>query len=92
MTNSGEHTLYIFTLIIYVVLAQPAIFCLFRHGRKGFLGWLYLQLFCAVRGIGSIIELKALANNTENSTAVVIVGSIGLSPLLLAALGILHEA
>jgi hypothetical protein len=92
MTNSNNHTLYILILISYVVLAQPTLFTLFRHGRHGILGWFYLQFFCAIRAIGSIIDLKAESNGTTNSTAVVIVNSVGLSPLILAALGIMHEA
>ena len=92
MTNSKEHTLYILTLIIYAILAQPTLFNLFRHGRYGILGWFYLQFFCAIRAIGSVIELKAENNGTTKSTAVVIVNSVGLSPLILAALGIMHEA
>jgi hypothetical protein len=89
---SKEHTLYVISTIIYVILAQPTLFALFRHGRHGILGWFYLQLFCVVRVIGSIMELHAETNDTTNSMAVVIVGSVGLSPLLLAALGIMHEA
>jgi hypothetical protein len=92
MANSGEHTLYIFVLLVFGALAQPTLFIWWRHGRHGFLGWFYLQFLCFIRAIGAIVELKAIANNTTNSTAVVIVNSIGLSPLLLAALGIMHEA
>jgi hypothetical protein len=92
MSTSGDHTLYIISLIIFGALAQPVLFIWWRHGRHGFLGWFYVQLLCFIRAIGAIVELKAIANNTTNSTAVVIVNSVGLSPLLLGCLGIMHEA
>jgi hypothetical protein len=92
MANSGEHPLYIFVLLVFGALAQPTLFILWRHGRHGFLGWVYLQLLCLIKVIGAVVELKAIANNTTKSTGVVIINSIGLSPLLLGTLGIMHEA
>lgn len=89
---NAEHTLYIVSLLVYAALAQPVLFIWWRHGRHGFLGWFYLQLLCLVRAIGAIVELKAIANNTTSSVGVVIVNSVGLSPLLLGCLGIMHEA
>ncbi|KAG0649002.1 hypothetical protein D0Z07_5006 [Hyphodiscus hymeniophilus] len=89
---NGTHTLYVITLIIFGALGLPTLFILWRHGRHGILGWFYLQLLCLITVIGAIVELKAIANNTTKSTGVVIINSVGLSPLLLAALGIMHEA
>ncbi|KAL7940978.1 hypothetical protein V8C42DRAFT_361525 [Trichoderma barbatum] len=75
-------------LAIYLILLQPALFCLWKHGKTGFLGWLFVQLFCVLRiatgGIGLHVDQKG--------EAAVILNSIGLSPLLLAISGILHEA
>jgi hypothetical protein len=92
MTNDGLRILTIISLIAFAALSQPLIFIAWKHGRPGILGWLLVHLLCTIRTIGAIIELKALSNNTENSTLCVVVNSVGLSPLLLGTLGILHEA
>jgi NADH:ubiquinone oxidoreductase subunit 6 (subunit J) len=75
-------------LALYIILAQPAIYCLFKHGKTGFIGWLYVQIFCVLRIVTGGIGL----HDAGSSTGTVILNSIGLSPLLLAASGILHEA
>ncbi|RFN48306.1 hypothetical protein FIE12Z_7473 [Fusarium flagelliforme] len=75
-------------LALYIILAQPAIYCLFKHGKTGFIGWLYIQIFCVLRITTGGIGL----HGASSSTGPVILNSIGLSPLLLATSGILHEA
>jgi hypothetical protein len=82
MTNS----LAAATCAIYAVLALPILSLLVRHGRYGLLGWLFLFFFCSLRIIGSAMALK------NPSIAAEIISSVGLSPLLLATAGILHEA
>ena len=78
---------------------QPTLYILFRHGWPGFLGWFYLQLFCILRIIGNGLSINTpldptpLAGSAASSNkATLIVNNIGLSPLLLATAGILHEA
>jgi hypothetical protein len=80
--------LSIFEVAVYIVLVNPATYILFAHGRKGILGWLAIQSFCFTRIIGNILILK----DGTHSTAATIVNSIGLSPLLIGIVGILHEA
>lgn len=87
------------SLAIYIILLQPTLYVLFRHGWPGFLGWFYLQLFCILRVIGNGLSISTpldptpLAGSTASSDkATLIVNNIGLSPLLLATAGILHEA
>ncbi|KAL7928225.1 hypothetical protein V8C35DRAFT_333375, partial [Trichoderma chlorosporum] len=75
-------------LAIYLVLVQPALFCLWKHGKTGFLGWLFVQVFCVLRIATGGIGL----HGSQKGEAAVILNSIGLSPLLLAIAGILHEA
>lgn len=72
-------------LIIYATLSIPTLYILVKHGRAGLLGWLFLFAFCSLRIIGSAIDLSG-------NTSAGIISSVGLSPLLLAASGILHEA
>ncbi|CAG8128627.1 unnamed protein product [Penicillium olsonii] len=73
-------------LAIYIALAIPTLYLLVQHGRPGFLGWLFLFVFCSLRIIGSALGLKS------SSPTAGIISSVGLSPLLLATSGILHEA
>jgi hypothetical protein len=73
-------------LAIYISLAFPTVYLIIKHGRQRLLGWLFLFIFCTLRIIGG-----ALAINSSSPTANII-SSVGLSPLLLAASGILHEA
>ena len=87
------------SLVIYVVLLQPTLYILYRHGWPGFLGWFYLQLFCVLRIVGNGLSLNTpldpttLAGSSGSSSITIpIVNNIGLSPLLLATAGILHEA
>ncbi|RFU80054.1 hypothetical protein TARUN_2172 [Trichoderma arundinaceum] len=75
-------------LAIYLVLVQPALYCLWKHGKTGFLGWLFVQLFCVLRIATGGIGL----HGNQKGEAAVILNSIGLSPLLLAISGVLHEA
>ncbi|KAJ6049465.1 uncharacterized protein N7446_007204 [Penicillium canescens] len=82
MTNA----LSVAELAIYIALAFPTVYLIIKHGRQGLLGWLFLLIFCTLRIIGG-----ALAINSSSPTANII-SSVGLSPLLLATSGILHEA
>lgn len=75
-------------LAIYLVLLQPALYCLWKHGKTGFLGWLYIQIFCVLRIATGGIGL----HGNQTGQAAVVLNSIGLSPLLLSVSGILHEA
>ncbi|KAK8078774.1 integral membrane protein [Apiospora phragmitis] len=74
------------TLAIYAVLSVPVFFCLVRHGKTGLLGWLYLLAFCTLR-----IVSGAMSMSSSSSSSASIIANVGLSPLLLAASGILHE-
>lgn len=86
---SSDHSLPAAILAIDVVLALPTIYVIFRHGfRHGaVLGWAYLFIFFTLRIISSVMQL----NDPTNSKASLI-ASIGLSPLLLSAVGLLHES
>jgi hypothetical protein len=79
-------------LAIFIVLVGPAQFCLFTHGWRGFLGWLCVVSFCTIRIIGAAMSIHDESQGGPISTASMIVSSLGLSPVLLALVGILHEA
>ena len=89
------------SLAIYIVLLQPALYVLYRHGWPGFLGWFYLHTFIVVRIVGNALSLHTPLHPSpliggpgapSGSKSSLIVNNIGLSPLMLAAAGLLHEA
>jgi len=76
-------------IAIYTTVSVPLLFIIFKHGIRSWvsLGWVYLFLFFTLKIVGAAMELAGSDDSSAN-----IVGSIGLSPLLLATAGILHEA
>lgn len=78
-------------LVVFAVLALPATYNLIKHGARGFLAWFYVCLFCGVRIVGSAMEINDLKKD-KLSIATEVVSSLGLSPLMLSAAGVLHEA
>ncbi|KAE9379548.1 hypothetical protein N431DRAFT_451397 [Stipitochalara longipes BDJ] len=83
--------LSIFILIFYIVLLQPVTFIFYCHGLRSWLAWLPFQSLCFLRIVGSGIQLDTHKTKTITIVALVL-NNIGLAPLLLAAIGILHEA
>lgn len=78
-------------LALYAVLVPLALYIAYRHGRHGLLGYFYLNISIAVRIAAAICQLIDNNNTATPSIATAILSSIGLSPLLLAVSGILHE-
>jgi hypothetical protein len=78
--------LAIVQLIVYVLLIGPAIYIWRSHGRPGALGWGYISVFCAFRIIGGGMAIAS------SGIGAAIISSLGTSPLLLGALGIITEA
>ncbi|KAK3390346.1 hypothetical protein B0H63DRAFT_112172 [Podospora didyma] len=74
-------------LAIYAMLSLPILYILFRHGLVGLVGWIYLFMFCAIRLVGG-----AMSMGDNPPPAASIIANVGLSPLMLAVSGILHEA
>jgi hypothetical protein len=79
------------SLIVYIILLNPTLYSLIHHGRKGIMGWYLLTIFCILRIVGAVLQMR-VDSTGKGRTAALIISSIGLSPLLLAAEGILHEA
>lgn len=90
MTASDE-SLSIALITFYAIVVIPGFYCLYIHGRRGVSGWLYVLLMCVLRLAGNGLSLRAFKENEINPTAMIING-IGLSPLVMAAVGLLHEA
>ncbi|KAH6668208.1 hypothetical protein B0J14DRAFT_600067 [Halenospora varia] len=74
-------------LVIYATLTPPTLYTTYRHALPGLLGWGYLLAFLSLRIIGAGLILSNPASTSAST-----ISNIGLSPLLLATNGILHEA
>lgn len=78
-------------LALYALLVPLALYVAYRHGRHGLLGYFYLNISIAVRIAAAICQLIDNNNTITPSIATAVLSSIGISPLLLAVSGILHE-
>ncbi|KAL3470776.1 hypothetical protein BJX99DRAFT_250981 [Aspergillus californicus] len=80
-------------LAVYIPIAFVTIWVVFRHGFHKQLGWIYLSIFSVVRIAGAIMQIES-HNHPDNSSDkewATILQSVGLSPLLLATLGLLKR-
>lgn len=93
MTLSKTGILAVVELVLYLGVTPVVLYLTYRHGRHAFLGYFYLNLACGVRIVADIIDIvDDSKSGGAPSMAAIIVGSIGLSPLILALAGFLHEA
>ena len=83
--------LLVATLVVYAVIIQPITYCVWKHGVRGLLGWLVIQIFCVVRIVGSVLQIRE-EKTGSGVTATLVVANFGLSPMLLGVAGVLHEA
>ncbi|KAF2737381.1 hypothetical protein EJ04DRAFT_488009 [Polyplosphaeria fusca] len=91
MVNSRE-IVSIVELIFYIPTTVVALVVCARHGFRQTSGWIYTVLLCVARVAGAICHLIGINNPSVGViTASVIIDSLGLSPLLLATLGLLSR-
>ncbi|KAI5212484.1 hypothetical protein E4T38_00577 [Aureobasidium subglaciale] len=83
--------LYIATVVLYSCLIVPTFYIWRRHGRAGFLAYNFVFSFCAIRIAGGALSMVA-RHKPNIETSATVVNSLAISPLLLAELGVLHEA
>jgi hypothetical protein len=88
----GHDTIAVLELIFYIPTTLLAIYVCFKHGFKRSSGWLYTLILCQIRIIGGVCQFISNKNpSTGLLQAIFILDSVGLSPLLLATLGILNR-
>ena len=80
-------------LVIYIPFLLTALFVARKHGFKRGSGFLYLVIFCGLRIAGAILSIISVhhPDNRTDAQWGAIIGSIGLSPLLLASFGLLNR-
>ncbi|CAM1504841.1 Fc.00g024320.m01.CDS01 [Cosmosporella sp. VM-42] len=82
--------LAIWELIFYVPALVGGIWVCTRHGFAKASGWIFLAIFSAIRIVSCSAQIATIASTSDTPiTIATITGFLGLSPLLLAALGIL---
>ncbi|KAL3423192.1 hypothetical protein PVAG01_04939 [Phlyctema vagabunda] len=94
MTIDYRNAISIAELIVYVPALAIAILLCIRHGFGKSSGWFFLIIFSLARIIGPIMQLLTISNPRSVSlyTGVIILQTVGLSPLILACLGLLSRA
>lgn len=79
-------------LIVYIPALILAIMLCSRHGFTRASGWVYTIILCVVRIVGAICQLMTYTDHSDGLLkATLIIDSIGISPLLLATLGMLSR-
>jgi hypothetical protein len=82
----------ILELIIYFPALLVAVFVCSRHGFGRSSGWIFTLILCLVRILGACCQLATYHSETKGLVeAIIILDSIGISPLLLATLGLLSR-
>ncbi|KAH6724202.1 hypothetical protein BKA61DRAFT_462767 [Leptodontidium sp. MPI-SDFR-AT-0119] len=91
MTLTYRNGVSIGELIVYTLAIAVAIFLVLRHGFRKNAGWIYLVIFCLARIIGPAMQLATISDPTNTSlyTGYAILNNVALSPLMLAAMGLL---
>ncbi|KAJ5999257.1 integral membrane protein [Penicillium sp. IBT 35674x] len=74
-------------LAVYLFFLPIVVYIFLKHKWTGFLPWYYLNIFCVARIVGGALGVQG-----SNALAANIIQSIGISPLLLAVDGLVHEA
>ena len=79
-------------LAFFLVAFLPAQYVLIKHGIRGFLGWLFICLFCSIRIVGAAIIIHDESGNKPPSEAGLIISSVAVAPMIIALGGIAHES
>ncbi|KAK7694240.1 hypothetical protein QCA50_001420 [Cerrena zonata] len=80
-------------LIVYTPILVTSGILIFRHGLGRNAGWIYLLILSIIRIVGGSVHLASELGDSNNTTLKIVFGileSAGLSPLLLATLGLLR--
>ena len=79
-------------LALYGPFFLAALVVCYRHGFKRTSGWIFLLILCLIRLIGAACDVATYDSPSLGLyEAVAILDSVGISPLLLATLGVLSR-
>jgi hypothetical protein len=92
MHIDGRGWVAVIELVVYIPALLVALFVCKKHGFTRASGWMYTLILCVVRIAGAVCELLTFSDSsTTLIKTMIILDSIGLSPLLLATLGMLSR-
>ncbi|KAM0253652.1 hypothetical protein ACHAQJ_007164 [Trichoderma viride] len=84
--------LAIWELIYYVVALVCSVAASYRHGLSRSSGWIFLTILSTIRVIGCSAQVATVTTKSDTVETIATIASfLGLSPLLLATLGILSR-
>lgn len=79
-------------LAFYGVAFPLTVWVSLRHGLNRSSGWIFLSIFSVLRIISASAQIATISHDSQTTEEVaMITGFIGLSPLLLATLGLLSR-
>jgi hypothetical protein len=90
---STNESIAIGEICVYIPVFILTLIVVFRHGFNRQAGWIYLAIFSVIRIAGAgftISQTQNLTNKTDVEWAAIL-DAIGLSPLLLATMGLLKR-
>jgi hypothetical protein len=89
---TGTDGVAIFILAFYAVAVIASAVVAFRHGLSRNSGWIFLSIFSVIRIIYAAATLSTINNPTQTAITIAeITAFLGLSPLLLASLGLISR-
>jgi hypothetical protein len=92
MKLDGRASVSVAELVIYFPALIVATIICARHGFDHSSGWIFALILCLVRIVGACCQLATYQSQSEGLLeATIILESIGISPLLLATLGLLSR-
>ena len=92
MKFDGRAGISVAELIVYLPALIVATVVCIRHGFDRSSGWIFALVLCLVRIVGACCQLTTYHNQSVDLLkATIILESIGISPLLLATLGLLSR-
>jgi hypothetical protein len=82
----------IWKLIYYTLCLGASIKVSWRHGFGKNSGWIYLAIFSSIRIVNASAQIATITSTSSTTETIAIVTTfLGLSPLLLASLGLLSR-
>ena len=92
MTLDARGYVSIVEIIVFIPSAIASAVICSRHGFSRSSGWIYTLVLSIIRTVGAVCQLLTYNDSSDGLIkATVIIDSIGLSPLLLATLGMLSR-
>jgi hypothetical protein len=93
MTITYRSGVSIGEIAVYAPALAIAAFLAVRHGFNRSAGWMFLVIFALARIIGSAMQIATISSpdNVSLYTGYAILQNIGLSPLMLATIGLLSR-